>query len=45
MTEDKRPTNCRFRLLEEGKPFPKSSCPACGKSIMTGLGKECTHDK
>jgi len=36
-----RPANCRFRLHDEGKPYPRSSCTACGKSITTGLGKQC----
>lgn len=39
---DLRPTNCRFRLQDEGKAFPKSSCQGCGKSITSGLGRECT---
>jgi hypothetical protein len=25
------PANCRERLQREGKPYPKSSCAACGK--------------
>lgn len=40
---DKRPANCRFRLQDEGKPYPRSSCTACGKSVATGLGSHCTH--
>lgn len=42
MTIDNRPTNCRFRLMDEGKTYPRSMCNACGKTIMSGLGKECT---
>ncbi len=38
---DKRPTNCRFRLAEEGKPYPRSGCDACGRTITTGLGASC----
>lgn len=37
---DIRPTNCRFRLEEEGKSYPKSSCQACGATIIN-LGKSC----
>lgn len=40
--QETRPEGCRFRLQDEGKLYPKSSCAACGKTIMTGLGKECT---
>ena len=38
---DARPANCRFRLQEEGKAYPRSSCKACGRSILTGLGNSC----
>lgn len=38
---DARPANCRFRLQEEGKAYPRSSCTACGRSILTGLGNSC----
>jgi len=38
---DSRPANCRFRLQDEGKPYPRSSCAACGRTITTGLGKSC----
>ena len=38
---DTRPINCRFRLRDEVKPYPKSSCEGCGLSITTGLGKQC----
>lgn len=41
---DHRPVNCRFRLQEEGKSYPRSSCAACGRSIATGLGKRCHHE-
>ena len=27
---DERPENCRDRLQDEGKPYPKSGCEACG---------------
>ncbi len=39
---DPRPTNCRFRRQEEGKSYPRSSCTACGKGIITGLGNSCS---
>lgn len=39
---DTRPENCRFRLQDEGKAYPRSSCTACGKTISTGLGRHCT---
>ena len=41
---DHRPVNCRFRLQDEGKPYPRSSCEACGRSVLTGLGKRCHHE-
>lgn len=41
--EDTRPENCRFRLQDEGKSYPRSSCQYCGKNISTGLGTHCTH--
>jgi hypothetical protein len=34
---DTRPTNCRFRLQAEGKPYPRSGCTGCGRSILNGL--------
>ena len=34
---DTRPANCRFRLQDENKPYPRSGCPACGRNISTGL--------
>lgn len=38
---DARPEGCRFRLQDEGKSYPRSSCTACGKTITTGLGTSC----
>jgi hypothetical protein len=38
---DTRPADCRFRLKDEGKPYPRSSCPACGRTVTTGLGNKC----
>ena len=38
---DNRPNNCRFRLRDEGKAYPKSRCFACGKGVTTGLGESC----
>lgn len=31
---DMRPANCRDRLQEEGKPYPRSGCQVCNKSIF-----------
>lgn len=39
---DTRPANCRHRLQDEGKAYPRSSCTHCGKSVMNGLGVACT---
>jgi hypothetical protein len=41
--DERRPANCRFRLCDEGKPYPRSGCQACGATIATGLGDECRH--
>lgn len=41
MSLDDLPKNCRFRLESEGKPYGKSGCRACGRSVLTGLGKRC----
>lgn len=38
---DQRPANCRFRLMAEKKPHPRSGCAGCGKSLLTGLGNMC----
>lgn len=38
---DPRPPACRFRLQDEGKAYPRSSCTACGRTITTGLGYRC----
>jgi hypothetical protein len=38
---DGRPANCRFRLMDEGKAYLKSSCQGCGANIDTGLGNSC----
>lgn len=38
---DVRPVNCRFRLQDEGHSYPRSSCTACNKTILTGLGRSC----
>jgi len=39
---DPRPASCRFRLQQEGKAYPRSSCTACGKTVTTGLGVACS---
>jgi len=41
---DPRPYDCRFRAQQEGRPYPRSSCTACGKTILTGLGRRCAFD-
>lgn len=41
LTDDPRPADCRFRLKDEGRAYPRSSCPACGASIGKGLGRQC----
>lgn len=38
---DERPANGRFRLQDEGKAYPRSSCQACGRTVITGLGNSC----
>lgn len=40
---DHRPSNCRFRRLDEGKPYPKSGCAACSASIRNGLACRYTE--
>jgi hypothetical protein len=37
---DARPADCRFRLKDEGKPYPRSGCRACGANLTT-LGNYC----
>lgn len=42
---DTRHANCRQRLIDEGKPFGKSGCTACGMSVFTpGFGTKCNAD-
>lgn len=38
---EKRPANCRNRLRDEGKPYPKSGCASCGNGGMMG----CPHER
>lgn len=39
---DQRPADCRQRLIDEGKAYPKSSCLACGLSVFApGFGENC----
>ncbi|AMO44242.1 hypothetical protein DSS3P8_184 [Roseobacter phage DSS3P8] len=38
---DTRPANCRERLREEGKSYPRSGCGVCGTNLRTGL--VCKH--
>lgn len=35
-----RPENCRERLQQEGKPYPRSGCGGCNKTFATG----CPYD-
>lgn len=37
---EKRPANCRNRLRDEGKAYPKSGCLSCGTGGMTGCPYE-----
>lgn len=39
---DTRPKNCRQRLQDEGKAYPRSGCEACRRSVFQGLGEHCT---
>lgn len=41
---DKRPANCRHRLYDEGKAYPRSGCDGCGQTIFTGLGATCRYE-
>lgn len=34
--KDNRPTNCRNRLSDEGKPYPRSGCAHCKTGGITG---------
>lgn len=34
---DHRPGTCRLRLKDENKPYPRSSCKACGATAATGM--------
>jgi hypothetical protein len=43
MSYDTRPKNCRFRLQDEGKPYSRSSCSSCKRSIMTGISASCLY--
>lgn len=42
--EDTRPQMCRFRLQEEGKAYPRSSCQACHATLFN-LGKFCKWEQ
>lgn len=39
-----RPVDCTFRLQDEGKPYPRSGCAHCGRTITSGLGRQCHHE-
>jgi len=45
VSEDVRPQNCRYRLRDEGKPYPRSFCDGCNRGILTGLGRDCPVEK
>lgn len=36
MSHDHRPEQCRFRLIAEGKPYPRSGCGHCKQSSVSG---------
>lgn len=38
---EKRPANCRNRLRDEGKAYPKSGCASCGNGGIMG----CPHER
>ena len=40
-TPDPRPAKCRFRLKDEGKFYPESTCDYCRKGLSTNLGNSC----
>lgn len=42
--DEKRPVNCRNRLRDEGKPYPKSGCNSCSFGGMTGCPHERSND-
>ena len=37
--QDHVPQNCRQRLMQQGKAYPKSGCAACGE--FSPMGKYC----
>ena len=41
-SSDTRPLDCRLRLRDEGKAYPKSGCTTCRTSLATGL--RCPHE-
>jgi hypothetical protein len=40
--EDTRPANCRFRLRDEGKPYPRTGCMVCQRGL--GLMEHCPKE-
>lgn len=38
---DARPSNCRNRMRDEGKAYPKSGCQSCGNGGLMG----CPHER
>jgi hypothetical protein len=42
---DTRPAECRNRLRDEGKAYPRSGCVSCKATVVTGFGKSCERDK
>lgn len=41
LLEDTRPSNCRNRLRDEGKAYPRSGCASCGNGGLFG----CRYEK
>lgn len=35
-----RPAKCRFRLMDEGKPYGRSGCKECKGNVIRGLKRE-----
>lgn len=42
-TLDTRPYNCRARLRDENKAYPRSGCESCKTTIITGLSCPYEH--
>jgi len=42
---DHRPARCRNRLMDEGKPYPRSGCSACGWTVFSPTPEACRDPK